>query len=186
VGLVDDPRVKYVAKTLIDRQWPDGGWNCDRKATGYRSSFHESLVPTWGLYEYAEATGDTTVRQAVDRAAELFLSHRLFYSLRTGKPISRSWLKLHYPPYYHYDILHALHVFTRMGKLNDPRTADALDELESRRQPDGRWIADWQWWYMDEDHKVTEVVDWGVRGEPNEMITLNALRILKAAGRVRM
>jgi hypothetical protein len=53
--------------------WPDGGWNCDARARGRRSSFHESLTPAWGLFEYWQATGDADARQAALRAAELFL-----------------------------------------------------------------------------------------------------------------
>jgi hypothetical protein len=34
------------------------------------------------------------------RAAELFLSHRLFRSLSDGQVIDRRWLALHYPPYW--------------------------------------------------------------------------------------
>jgi hypothetical protein len=184
IGLASDLRVRRLVEALIDWQWPDGGWNCDRKASGYRSSFHESLGPAWGLHEYARATGDAAAREAADRAAELFLQHRVFYSLSTGKPISKSWLKLHYPPYWHYDILQALLILSRMGMAKDPRTHDALDEVERRRRPDGRWSADWQWWNLDEGHKITEVVDWGRSGQPNEMLTLNALRVLRAAGRL--
>ncbi len=29
LGLIDDPRVQYLAESLIKWQWPDGGWNCD-------------------------------------------------------------------------------------------------------------------------------------------------------------
>jgi hypothetical protein len=49
LGLADDPRVRLLAESLVEWQWPDGGWNCDKKATGYRSSFNESLPPMWGL-----------------------------------------------------------------------------------------------------------------------------------------
>jgi hypothetical protein len=52
LGIASDRRVRLLAESLIDWQWPDGGWNCDRRATGRRSSFHESLVPAWGLFEY--------------------------------------------------------------------------------------------------------------------------------------
>ena len=48
------------------------------------------------------------------RTAELFPQHRLFHSLRTGEVIRRDWLALHYPPYWHYDILQALLVLSRM------------------------------------------------------------------------
>jgi hypothetical protein len=51
------------------------------------------------------AAGAVWAREAADRAAELFLSHRLFRSLSDGEVIDRRWLALHYPPYWHYDVL---------------------------------------------------------------------------------
>ena len=57
LGLADDPRAELLARSLAGWQWPDGGWNCDRRASGRRSSFHESLPPAWGLHEYWLATG---------------------------------------------------------------------------------------------------------------------------------
>jgi hypothetical protein len=173
LGFAGDPRVGFLARALIGWQWPDGGWNCDPAATR-RSSFHESLAAAWGLHEYAQTTGDITARRAAYRAAELFLSHRLFRSLATGQVISRTWLALRYPPYWHYDILQALVILSRIGKAADPRACDALDELERRRLPDGRWQATGCWWKPPGSPISPEVVDWGRCG-PNEMITLNAL-----------
>ena len=89
---------------------------------------------------------------------------------------------LHYPPYWHYDVLQALHLLARMGRGRDERAADALDLLEKRRLPDGRWRAGAYWWQPPGSPRAPEAVDWG-RGEPNEMLTLNALRVLRAAGR---
>jgi hypothetical protein len=182
LGLADDPRVGFLAQSLIGWQWPDGGWNCDPAATR-RSSFHESLAAAWGLHEYSQATGDITARLAADRAAELFLSDRLFRSLATGQVISRTWLVPRYPPYWHYDILQALVVLSRIGKAADPRARDALDELERRRLPDGRWQASGCWWKPPGSPISPEVTDWG-RSGPNEMITLNALRVLRAGRRL--
>ena len=97
--------------------------------------------------------------------------------------IHRAWLAPHYPPYWHYDILQALLVLSRMGKAGDPRAGDALDELERRRLPGGRWQPGGCWWKPPASTVAPEVVDWG-RSGPNEMITLNALRALQAAGRL--
>ena len=123
LGLAADPRVRSLARSLIAWQWPDGGWNCDPAATGRRSSFHESLPPAWGLHEYGQATGDPAATDAASRAAGLFLDHRLFRSLGGGQVIHRAWLAPHYPPYWHYDILQALLVLSRMGRAGDPRAA---------------------------------------------------------------
>ena len=90
LGLAADPRVRLLAESLVGWQWPDGGWNCDPRATGRRSSFHESLAPAWGLHEYWAATGEPAAKEAADRTAELFLDHRLFRRHGTGEPIHPS------------------------------------------------------------------------------------------------
>lgn len=182
LGLVGDPRVRRMAESLIEWQWPDGGWNCDRRAATRRSSFHESFAPAWGLTEYWQATGERHAKEAAERTAELFLEHRLFRSTRTGDVIHRSWVALHHPPYWHYDYLQGLLVLWRLGRLSDPRAADALDLLERQRLKDGRWRPGGYWWRPPGSVGSPEVVDWG-RSGPNEMITLNALRVLRAAGR---
>ncbi len=179
LGLGRDPRVELLAESLVQWQWPDGGWNCDVRAHGRRSSFHESLPAAWGLFEYWQATGESGARAAALRAAEMFLEHRLFRSLRTGQVIRRDWLTLHYPPYWHYDILQALLVLSRMRLTGDPRCSDTLGVLERHRRPGGRWQPGAYWWKPPGSPRGTvEVVDWG-RSGPNEMITLNALRILR-------
>ena len=184
LGLAGDDRARTVAESLLEWQWPDGGWNSDRTASGRRSSFHESLPAAWGLHEYAQITGDSPARAAVSRATELFLEHRLLFALKTGRPIRTQWLQLRYPSYWHYDMLRVLLLLSRIGEVRDDRARDALDELERRRLPDGRWAADGQWWKPAPSVGSPEAVDWGETGQPNEMITLDALRVLRAAGRL--
>jgi hypothetical protein len=180
LGLSRDPRVEQLARSLIEWQWPDGGWNCDDRASGRSSSFHESLPPMWGLHEFAAATGAAWAGDAAERTAEMFLAHRLFRSLRTGKVLREQWLAPRYPPYWHYDVMQGLLILSRMGRADDPRAADALEVVESLRAADGRWAPSGYWWKLGDGKGNTDVVDWG-HGGPNELLTLNALRVLKAA-----
>jgi hypothetical protein len=181
LGLAGDPRVRLLAESLVEWQWPDGGWNCDKRAKGHRSSFNESLAPMWGLHEYWAATGEEAAREAAARTAELFLEHRLFRVGGKGEPIRPSFVAIHYPPFWHYDFFQALLVLSRMGLARDPRAEDALELLESRRLADGRWRAGGRWWKAPgAKGSNIEVVDWERSGQ-NEMVTLNALRILSAA-----
>ena len=173
-----DPRVQLMARSLIDWQWPDGGWNCDRRMEAHRSSFHETLPPMWGLHEFAAVTGDADAAAAARRAAELFLKHRIFRSLKTGQPINQTCLQLRYPPYWHFDVLQALVVLGRMGLASDRRADDAVAHLESRRRPDGRWRAGPRWWSTPGGKRNAEAVDWG--SVADQMVTLNALRVLAA------
>lgn len=192
LGLAEDPTVKKLASSLIEWQWPDGGWNCDSATDARHSSFYESLATLWGLNEYFRATNDGDAREAVNRASEFFLKHHLFRSCNDGGTINPEWLGLHYPLYWHYDILQALRVLGLADKLRDQRTAEALDIVESKRSKDGTWRAEGYYWRP----RVwagsageglpgpnIDVVDWGREG-PNEMITLNALRVLVSSGRI--
>jgi hypothetical protein len=88
---------------------------------------------------------------------------------------------LHYPAYWHYDIGQAIHLLARTGHARDERAGDALDLLEARRGPDGRWRASRAWWNPPGASRAPEAVEWGA--EADRMITLNALRALRAAGR---
>jgi hypothetical protein len=181
LGLAGDPRVELLAKSLVEWQWPDGGWNCDRRATGRRSSFHESLPPMWGLHEYYVATGDTAARDAARCTAELFLEHGLFRSLQSGEVIHEGWLVPHYPPYWHYEVPQALLILSRMRLAGDPRAREAVDVLRSLRRDDGTWRAGRSWWRAPGRAGTNvEAVDWG-RTVPHQLVTLNALRILDAA-----
>jgi hypothetical protein len=178
-GLAGDPRVRALTRDLVAWQWPDGGWNCDRRPEATHSSFHESLIPLWALAEYRENAGDGAVDEAVERAAEFFLRHRLFRSERTGRPfIGRA---LAYPPYWHYDILTALRVFGRLGRLTEPRVQEAIDIVDAKRGRDGLWRAEVAYWKRGKNARHRDVVDWG-QGS-TEILTLNALRVLRAAGR---
>ena len=192
LGLAEDPLVARLAQSLLEWQWPDGGWNCDRKPEAGHSSVNESLSTLWGLVEYHRATGRKEFSRPIDRCAEFFLEHRLFRSDHTGVIIHPSMVQLHYPVYWHCDILQELVILMRAGKLGDSRTRDALDMLEEKRQNDGTWRPEAYYWNLKRSPKEKtkaavsniEVVDWG-RGGPNEFITMNALQVLKAAGRIQ-
>ena len=91
-------------------------------------------------------------------------------------------MTIHYRPFWHYDFLQALLVLSRMGLADDARARDAVELLEERRLPDGRWRGGARWWKPPGSKgSNVEVVDWG-RG-PNEMVTLNSLRALSAAAK---
>ena len=184
LGLARDARVTEIKDLILRSQWPDGGWNCDRRQQAVHSSFHESLATLWGLIEYTKATADPEAAAAAVRAANFFLKHSLFRSEHTGRIADAEWLKLHFPPYWHYDVLQALLILSRLGVIDDPRCADSLDLLEAKRRPDGTWEPSGRlYWRREGPERVNgDLIDWGHKG-PNQMLTLNALRVLKAAGR---
>ena len=140
LGLADK-KSDGLAERLMHWQWPDGGWNCDRKPSAHVSSFNESLLPMLGLAAHAKRARDAAARAAALKASEVFLSRRLFKSKTDGKVISPHWLRPKYPRYWHYDMLGGLVAMAEMGLIKDPRCADALDQLERKELPKGGWAA---------------------------------------------
>jgi hypothetical protein len=176
VGLRGDPRLDALAESLVDTQWPDGGWNCDRHRDCTHSSFHETWGPILGLAKYGAT-------EAAERGAEFLLRHRVVFSHRTGEPAHPTMLKLRFPAYWHYDLLAGLRTLAATGGLVDERTNDALDLLEEKRRPDGTWRTEGKWWKRpgSSDGNV-EVVDWGETA--NAVLTEQACGVLAAAGRL--
>lgn len=157
LGMASDTRVRHLVDVLLTAQWPDGGWNCDPDPAAHRSSFHESLAPIWGLVEYHRATGDMESLRSARRTGELLLEHRIFRSMRTGNPIDKEWLNIHWPHYWHYDFFQGLRAVGLLGCAKDPRAADAVARLVNLRRPGGAWRAEGRRYWRRE----TEAVDWG-------------------------
>jgi hypothetical protein len=184
LGLADD-RTDELADRLLEWQWPDGGWNCDKRAGAHTSSFTESLIPLRGLVFHAHAKGGA-YRDSVRRAGNFFLERRLFKRKRDGRVISSKFMKLHHPCYWHYDILFGLKVMKEAGLVRDARCADALTILESKRLKDGGFPAEGAFYRMS-NRRATgrSIVGWGDRSQRrmNEFITCDALGVLAASRR---
>jgi hypothetical protein len=186
LGIADD-RIDVLVERLLRCQWRDGGWNCDVDATGAVSSFMESLIPLRGLALHARLNGDRRSAVAARRAAQVFLTRRLYRRRHDGQPISPHFLKLHFPCYWHYDILFGLKVMAEAGFIGDRRCADALEVLESKRLADGGFPAEAK--YYNAGAGATNArspVHWGGTStrRSNEFVTADALAVLKAAGRM--
>jgi len=179
LGLAHDPRSRLLAESLVEWQWADGGWNCDKTPSARHSSLHESLPPTWGLNEFASATGNDDAAAAAQRAAELFLDHQLFRSHTTGEVGDPKWLQSPYPAYWHYNFAQGLTVLARVSALPDPRADDAIRRLRERQQPDGLWHAVGAQYWRRSAPLYWDPVPWE-RSGPSLMLTLNALRVMRA------
>jgi hypothetical protein len=186
LGIADE-RADQLAANLLRWQWPDGGWNCDRNPDADTSSFHETLIPMRGLALHAKLTGSEDSAKAAERAAEVFLKRRLFRRVLDGSVIHREFTTIHFPCYWHYDFLFGLKVMAEAGFLNDPRCSEALDLLESKRLSDGGFPAEKRYdKLVDKPGPSGTLVDWGPisKRQMNEFVTVDALAVLKTAGRL--
>jgi hypothetical protein len=185
LGLANE-YTEELARHLTEWQWPDGGWNCDKNPAATHSSFMESLLPLRGLALHARLTGNKRSREAAERAADVFLKRELFKRQRDGSVIDEDFVTLHYPWYWHYDILFGLKVMSEAGLLEDKRCQAALDVLESKQLADGGFPAEKKYYQFKPNAKTgRSLVDWGGTSltHMNEFVTVEALSVLKAANR---
>jgi hypothetical protein len=186
LGLADE-RVDDLISRLVEWQWPDGGWNCDKHPEAHHSSFMESCLPLRAMAFYGESRKGHSVFQAIQRVCELFLSHELFKRSSDGSVISEEFLRLRYPRYWHYDILAGLVAMGEAGRLNDKRCGPALQQLMSLLKPSIGFRSEGRYYQLlHPDTSGYSLVDWnaGRKGklQMNEFITVEAFTILRKAG----
>ena len=143
-GYGDDRRVREMFEWLVKYQRTDGGWNCETEdyrngEVVHHSSFMSTIEPLWAFSTLDRQKWPRGGREAVERAAEFMLIHRLYKSDKTGKVIRQEWTQLHFPMFYFYDILHGLRILTKLGYGGDERMVDARELLLSKRLADGTW-----------------------------------------------
>src|SRR4051794_40006649 len=174
--------VTRIIDHLLTEQLPDGGWNCEAENGSTRSSFNTTICVLEALLEYERAGTNpdalSRVRQARLRGEDYLLQRRMFRRLSTGEVIEQdrksgaSWMRFAFPAWWHYDVLRGLDYLCQAGATPDDRLAEAIDLVESKRDPAGRWPLETQY-----PGKMPVELDDG-EGRPSRWITLRALRVL--------
>ena len=168
---VEDEKRVPVLGYLLDKQLPDGGWNCETDSQ--HGSFHTTLSALEALRvcAVAGAAGLDEIEAAEARGREFFLQHRMFRAHRSGEIVNERFLRFSFPTRWHYDVLRGLEYFWSAGTLDDPRLQDAIDVLVEKEDEDGRWPLQQRW--RGETWFEMETV-----GEPSRWNTLRAMRVL--------
>jgi hypothetical protein len=167
-----------VVERLVGERLGDGGWNCERANGSVRSSFASTINVLEGLLEFERATGGTPGSREARRSGEEFLLERhLYRRLSTGAAADPQFLLFLDPNRWRYDVLRALDYFRAVagttGGEPDPRLAEAVEHMRSKRQEDGTWLLDWSlpgraWFDLDDGPS-----------RPSRWVTLRALRVLR-------
>jgi hypothetical protein len=152
----------------------DGGWNCQSYRGATHSSFHTTISVLEGLYEYGIIYENQNGRivEAQSRGREFLLVHKLFRSHRTGNIVNPAMTRFSFPPRWRYDILRALDYFQIAKAPRDERLTEAINIVEKRRRPDGRWL-------LQNRHSGKTYFELEKVGEASRWNTLRALRVLR-------
>ncbi len=87
---------------------------------------------------------------------------------------SGNWWKFGFPVFYVTDILQIAEALVSLGFGKDPRLANTLELIRSKQDEKGRWLLEYNY-----DGKTW--MRFGKMKEPNQWVTLRALRVLKSA-----
>jgi hypothetical protein len=173
LGVYFGQDMEALVNRLIGEQLQDGGWNCEAENGSVRSSFATTINVLEGLWAHERKTGGSPASVAArHRGEEYLLERKLLRRRSTGEIIHGAWLQFSFPVRWHYDALRALDYFRSVGGKPDPRLAEAIQLLRSKRQPDTRWLLEnsrpGKVWFELEDGD----------GNPSRWNTLRALRVL--------
>ena len=165
-----------LVERLLAEQMDDGGWNCEQENGSTRGSFDSTITVLEGLAEHEARTGGSDEIRAARRCrGEFLLERRLLRRLSTGKLVDPAYSRLSFPTGYHYDVLRVLEHFRNVGASFEPRMAEALEVVRSKRHGDGRWL-------LETRHRDRLELDGSeAEGEPSRWVTLVALRVLRWA-----
>ena len=166
--------VDGVVARLLDDQLPDGGWNCEAENGATVSSVHSTIAVLEGLLLHERATGGSPATVAArERGQEYLLERRLHRRRSTGEPMDPAFGLFSFPTRWHYDVLRALDHFRDAGGTPDPRLAEGIGMVRSKRRPDGTWPLENT--HVGATYFAMEDGD----GAPSRWNTLRALRVLR-------
>jgi hypothetical protein len=184
-GYLGDPRVELGVEWLTrflrfdDAEskppvdWPYAHWEM---CYGRHSCLMGVVKGLKALAEIPEKARSRSVRRTIKAAVEFILRHRVYkrsHNLaRVAKP---GWTRFGFPRMYQTDVLEVTRLLVDLG-VRDARMQDALELIESRRQPDGKWL-------LADTFNGKFLFDVEEKGRPSKWITLNALRTLAGAAR---
>jgi hypothetical protein len=117
------------------------------------------------------------VKQAIQQGVEFFFSadpSTAKYPTGYAEKPSGNWWKFGFPIFYVSDILQIAEALTALGYANDPRLANTLEIIRSKQDEQGRWQLEYNY-----DGKTW--MRFGKMKEPNEWVTLRALKVLQSA-----
>lgn len=173
---IEDKRSERILEFIINDQMDDKGWNCNRSLGARHSSFHSTISVLEGLREYEkqypQSKYKSTILSKQKEGEEFLLSHHLYKSDTTWKPVDIRMTQAAFPPRWHYDIFRGLDYFQEKSAPKDSRMNDAMELLSSKRTKEG-------FWKQGKSYSGKQFFALEKGAKPGRWNTLRALRILK-------
>jgi hypothetical protein len=115
------------------------------------------------------------LKKAIQQGVDFFFSldpATARYPTRDGSKPNRAWWKFGFPVFYVTDLLQLAEAMTALGYGRDKRLAGTLQLIREKQNDRGQWLLEY-------DYPGKTWLDFGEKKQPNEWVTLRALRVLK-------
>jgi hypothetical protein len=186
LGYADDPRVRAALDWQARAITGEGSFQYLKSGTAgprFACSANEGQPCGWGANKAMRALlavpfhqRTPVIERAIEAGAAFLLSRDPSVAdYPFTKRVSSTWFKFGFPLSYWSDVLETAAVLVGAGYGEDPRLANALELILSKRDDQGRWklenaLTGKMWADIEEKRK------------PSKWVTLRALRVLKGAG----
>jgi hypothetical protein len=144
---------------------------------------NNKLPCAWGGVKVMMALGKIPVKErtplikkAIQQGVDFFFSidpDTARYPTRDGSKPNRAWWKFGFPVFYVTDLLQLAEALTALGYGKDNRLARTLEIICEKQNEHGQWLLEY-------DYPGKTWLDFGEKKQPNEWVTLRALRVLKS------
>lgn len=182
-GLLDDDRVQRGIDWITTYQRFDTGdgpgpkgWPYDRTTGCWgRHTCHMGAVKALkALAAIPPARRSPAVQGTLTNGVEYVLRHHVHKRCHDPSAVSRpGWLRLGFPLMYQDDVLEVLRILTSLG-VRDPRMDEAIGVVVGKADEAGRLT-------LEQTVNDRSLVRVEIKGRPSRWLTLEALRMLKAA-----
>ncbi|MGB8647091.1 MAG: nitrogen fixation protein NifH [Anaerolineae bacterium] len=149
LGYGDDPRVVKAREVLVEyTRFDDGGFATPKvfpyratrdRCCGAHSCYAGCLKALKAITALAPERWDQPTRDFVQRGAEYFLAHRVYHASHSpDKLLHKEIDEITFPSFVYGDFLEILITLLELG-VKDERMQDAMDLLQAKQLPNGRW-----------------------------------------------
>jgi hypothetical protein len=117
------------------------------------------------------------IKRAIQQGVDFFFGvdpSTASYPTRDGSKPNRAWWKFGFPVFYVTDLLQLAEAMVGLGYGRDKRLQSTLDIIREKQNEHGQWLKEY-------DYIGKTWLDFGEKKQPNEWVTLRALKVLQSA-----
>ena len=191
----DDPRLQkayeWMARTVTgegiapahERNAPVRYYSTGKCGPTFACGANNKLPCAWGGVKVMLAFSKlphkqrtSLIEKAIQHGIDFFFSvEPATAAYPTGyadKP-SGNWWKFGFPVFYVSDLLQIAEALVGLGYGHDPRLSTVMELIREKQDQEGRWMLEY-------DYNGKTWIDFGKKKQPNQWVTLRALRVLKS------